>query len=80
VDADPDLLGRYGDRVPWLELPGGSSLAAGATARDVDEAFGRAAAFLRCLGGPTGGATPGLAPPDHGILGRLFRARGGRTT
>ena len=52
VDADPVLRERYGDRVPVLELPGGTSLSAGAAVRDVDEAFARAATFLMSLQGP----------------------------
>jgi len=47
VDVDPALLERYGSRVPVLELPGGATLSASAGARDVDEAFARAAEFLR---------------------------------
>ena len=49
VDADPELQERYGSRVPVLELPGGMSLSGRAGARDVDEAFARAADFLRGL-------------------------------
>jgi len=49
VDADPGLQERYGNRVPVLELPGGMSLSGSAGARDVDEAFAGAAAFLRAL-------------------------------
>ncbi len=51
VDADPALLERYGSRVPVLELPGGTSLSGRAGAQDVDEAFARAADFLRGLEG-----------------------------
>ena len=56
VDADPALQERYGSRVPVLELPGGASISGRAGARDVDEAFARAADFLRSLEGrPRGG-------------------------
>jgi len=49
VDADPALQLRYGSRVPVLELPGGASLSGVSGAREVDEAFSRAAEFLRGL-------------------------------
>jgi glutaredoxin-like protein DUF836 len=62
VDNEPALLERYGTRVPVLVLPGGGSLAGRATAWEVDEAFRRAARFLRDLedGARTGAASPGL--------------------
>lgn len=61
VDADPALAGRYGDRVPVLELPGGRSISGRAAALDVDRAFGEAASFLRALEAPV---TPdGRLPP-----------------
>jgi len=65
VDTDPELRQRYGDRVPCVELPGGGSIAAGATARDVDDAFARAAAFLLRLEGT-----------DRTWFRRLFGRRG----
>ena len=49
VDTDPVLTKRYGDRVPILELPGGGLISGRAGAREVDEAFARAASFLRVL-------------------------------
>jgi glutaredoxin len=49
IDTDPDLAERYGGRVPVLELPGGGSISGRAGAAEVDEAFRRAAAFLKGL-------------------------------
>jgi glutaredoxin len=62
VDADPGLVERYGSRVPVLELPGGTSIAGRASAREVEDAFRRAAAFLRDLG--TGGPGAGAMEPS----------------
>ena len=42
IDADPDLVARFGDQVPVLLLPDGGRLQGGAGAREVDEAFRRA--------------------------------------
>jgi len=43
VDSDPDLVARYGDQVPVLLLPDGGRVQGGAGAREVEEAFRRAA-------------------------------------
>lgn len=43
IDSDPDLVVRYGDQVPVLLLPDGGRVQGGATAREVDQAFRRAA-------------------------------------
>ena len=79
VDGDPALAARYGDRVPVLELPGGCSIVGRAGAGEVDEAFGRAASFLRDLEAraPAAGS-PGAR---HGItwLRRALGLREGRT-
>jgi len=64
VEGDPVLLDRYGGRVPVLELPGGGSVSGRAAAAEVDEAFRRAASFLK-----------GLEPPAP-ALGRAWRRRG----
>jgi hypothetical protein len=43
VDTDPALQERYGSEVPVLDLPGGGCLRGWAGAREVDDAFRRAA-------------------------------------
>lgn len=43
VDSDPDLIARYGEQVPVLLLPDGGLVQGGAGAREVEEAFRRAA-------------------------------------
>jgi len=42
IDADPDLVARFGEQVPVLLLPDGGRLQGGVGAREVDEAFRRA--------------------------------------
>lgn len=43
IDADPDLVARFGDEVPVLLLPDGGRVQGRAGALEVDEAFRRAA-------------------------------------
>lgn len=43
VDSDPDLIARFGDQVPVLLLPDGGRVQGVAGAREVEEAFRRAA-------------------------------------
>jgi Glutaredoxin-like domain (DUF836) len=79
VEADPDLVDRYGARVPVLELPGGGSISGKAAAAEVDEAFRRAASFLRGL--EPSGPPMGRAWPRRGvdwIRGALGLTSGGR--
>jgi len=61
VDSDPALRERFGREVPVLELPGGVRLQGRASARDVDDAFrraagGRAPSWLQRLFGLDAGA------------------------
>lgn len=65
VEGDPDLVERYGDRVPVLELPGGGSISGRAEAAEVDEAFRRAASFLKGL--EPSAPAPGRNWPRRGI-------------
>jgi len=77
VDANPALQLRYGSRVPVLELPGGASLSGGSGAREVDEAFSRAADFLRGLDECPPGACPeGPSRPRVAWIRRLLGLRG----
>jgi hypothetical protein len=79
VEADPGLVDRYGGRVPVLELPGGDSVSGRAAAAEVDEAFRRAASFLKGLEQPAPGT--GRAWRRRGfdwIRGTLGLASGGR--
>jgi Glutaredoxin-like domain (DUF836) len=81
VDADPALQLRYGSRVPVLELPGGATVSAGAGALEVDEAFSRAAAFLRSLDERRPDAGERGEPPSRPRLAwvrRLLGPGGGR--
>lgn len=43
VDSDPDLVARYGSDIPVLSLPGGEVIRGRTEARQVEEAFLRAA-------------------------------------
>jgi glutaredoxin len=83
VDADPDLVDRYGERVPVLVLPGGRSISGRAAAREVDDAFGRAALFLRGLEAkPSAAGSPVVRRGIEWIrrtLGRDDGGSGGRT-
>ncbi len=80
VDADPELQQRYGSRVPVLELPGGMSLSGSAGARDVDEAFASAAAFLRSLEErPPDPRDAGERPSRVAWLRRVFGLGRGRS-
>jgi glutaredoxin len=81
VDADPALQERYGSRVPVLELPGGGSLSGRAGARDVDEAFAKAADFLRRLQEPLREGRVGDMRSRRrwsGWIRRLLRLNGSR--
>jgi len=76
VDADPALQLRYGSRVPVLELPGGASLSGGSGAREVDDAFSRAADFLRGLDERPPGACPGKEGPSRRRVAWIRRLLG----
>jgi len=81
VDADPALQLRYGNRVPVLELPGGASLSGRSGAREVDEAFSRAADFLRGLDERQPDTDPGRERPSRSRVTwvrRLLGLGGGR--
>ena len=64
IEADPLLVDRYGARVPVLELPGGGSVSGRAGVAEVDEAFRRAASFLKGL------------EPSEPAMGRAWPRRG----
>ena len=79
VDANPDVAARYGERIPVLELPGGCSIVGRAGAREVDDAFGRAASFLRSLEARAPAAGPPGAKPGVRWLRRALGLGEGRT-